>query len=386
LSRPPREESEAISREPLRSPSSKGIAMYVRKTKSGKYQVTVNHRGQVRTATAPTRAEAIQKGADLVVDLGGNPGRLADHITVAVVLADHATANTERWSPQYAADFARITARLPAEFLEQRASNVTASDIAALYTRLARTGTSPHRLQRLHGFLSGAFRRAAVHGWVRLNPATGVTPTPPAPADLVVPTSSQVAALVAAAPPGPQRMFMRLAAITGARRGELVGLQWDDVDAARCEVTIRRARSLDGTGRPFTSVGKTGRRGHRVLALDPATVAMLIVERDRQHELAEANLMDPPVWLFSHDGGSTPWPPDYGTEVFNTARTAAKIAGVRLHDLRHHVATSMLQDGESPIDVAGQLGDTVQTVLRTYAHFLPGRGRDAALRRAAALG
>lgn len=357
-----------------------------RKLPSGSWRVEVEHHGHRRSATAPTRTEAVQRAAELLVDLGGTLGRFNEHVTVAVVFSSHAAANTDRWSPQYATDFTRITSRLPAEFLEQHPAKVTAADISALYRRLATQGMSPHRLQRLHGFISGAFRRAAVHGWVRTNPATGVTPPPPAPADLVVPSEQQVAAIVNAAPVGPHRLFVRLAAITGARRGELVGLQWSDLDVARAEIVIRRARSLDGTGRPFTSTGKTGRRGHRVLAIDPATVAMAAVEQARQDALAEANRLDPPVWVFSHDGGVTPWPPDYGTEVFTAARSAAGVTGVRLHDFRHHVATTMLQAGESPIDVAGQLGDTVPTVLRTYAHYLPGRGRDAALRRAAALG
>ena len=360
--------------------------MYVRKTKSGKYQVTVNHGGAVRTATAATRTEVIQKGAELLVDLGGNTAGFADQVTVAVVLADHAASNADRWSPQYAVDFTRICKNLPDPFLEQLASRVGAADIAALYARLGRAGMSAHRLQRLHGFLSGAFRRAAIHGWVRTNPATGVTPTPPPPADLAVPLAAQVAQIVAAAPEGPPRLFLRLAAITGARRGELVGLQWGDVAVDRAELVIRRARSVDGTGRAFTGPGKTGRRGHRVLALDPATIAMLAVEQARQHLLAVEHALPAPVWMFSHDGGATPWTPDYGTEVHTHARTAAGISRVRLHDFRHHVATTMLQDGESPIDVAGQLGDTVPTVLRTYAHYLPGRGRDAALRRASLLG
>lgn len=149
---------------------------------------------------------------------------------------------------------------------------------------------------------------------------------------------------------------------------------------------IRRARSVDGTGRAFTGPGKTGRRGHRVLTLDPTTIARLAVEQARQHLLAGEHARPAPVWMFSHDGGATPWTPGYGTEVHTTARAAAEIIRVRLHDFRHHVATTMLQDGESPIDVAGQLGYTLPTVLRTYARYLPGRDCDAALRRASLLG
>lgn len=360
--------------------------MYLRRMPSGNWQVQVEHRGMIRRTSAPTKTEAVQKGAELLVELGSTPASMAAQATVAVVLAEHRARNVERWSAQYAADFDRITRRLPVDMLDRVAAGVHPADIDALYRRLAGDGMSPHRLQRLHGFLSGAFRRAATNGWIRTSPCTRVTPPTATLPDLVIPTQAQVAAIIAAAPEGSRRLFIRTAAITGARRGELVGLQWDDLSVQREEIVIRRAQSRGAKGDAYTGPGKTGRRGHRVLTLDPVTVAGLHALHLEQRTQAATNRLTSPVWVFSLDAGCTPWHPDLGTDVFNRARTRANVHGVRLHDLRHYVATTMLQDGETPIDVANQLGDTVATVLRTYAHYLPGRGRDAALRRAAALG
>lgn len=362
--------------------------MYLRRMPSGNWQVQVEHRGQIRRTSAPTRTEAVQLGAELLVDLGSSPSQVAGLATVAVVLAEHRARSVDGWSAQYAADFDRIVARLPADLLERPAGSVHPVDVDALYRRLQRDGMSPHRLQRLHGFLSGAFRRATVNGWIRTSPCTRVTPPTAALPDLVVPTAEEVAAIIAAAPEGTRRLFVRVAAITGARRGELVGLQWGDLSVDREEVVIRRAQSRGAKGEAYTGPGKTGRRGHRVLTLDPVTVAGLHAVHIEQRALATSNRLPSPVWMFSLDAGATPWHPDLGTDVFSTARATAPGVRpkIRLHDLRHYVATSMLQDGETPIDVANQLGDTVATVLRTYAHYLPGRGRDAALRRAAALG
>jgi integrase len=360
--------------------------MHLRKLPSGNWQVIVQHDGRKLTATAPSRADAVRAGANMLVDLGDTPRGTQPHVSVRVVIDEHIDVNRPRWSAQYTTDCTRVTALVGDELLERRASTVQSADIAALYRRLARAGISTHRLQRLHGLLSGAFRRAVTNGWVRSNPCTGVTPDMPTPARLTIPTAAQVAEIVAAAPEGPRRLFLRVAAITGARRGELVAIQWDDINPARCELVIRRARSVDGTGVPYTHDGKTGRRGHRVLTLDPGTIELLDTHRTVQAVQAELHELPTPVWVFSIDAGVTPWPPDMGTSTFSAARDAAKIPGVRLHDLRHYVATSMLQDGETPIDVANQLGDTIQTVLRTYAHFMPGRGADAARRRAATLG
>lgn len=361
------------------------LFMYLRRLPSGSWQVTVQSAGRKHTATAATRSDAVRAGANLLVDLGDTPTPTM-HVTVRAVIAEHIDANRTRWSPQYTADCGRVTALIADDLLDRRASTIQPADVAALYRRLSRAGTSAHRLQRLHGLLSGAFRRAVTNGWVRTNPCTGVTPDMPAQARLTVPTAAQVAAIVAAAPEGPRRLFLRLAAITGARRGELVAIQWDDINPTRHELVIRRARSVDGTGVPYTHDGKTGRRGHRVLTVDPKTIGHLEQHRTVQAALAADKLLPAPIWVFSIDAGHTPWPPDMGSTLFANARLTANIPGVRLHDLRHYVATSMLQDGETPIDVANQLGDTIQTVLRTYAHFMPGRGADAALRRAASLG
>lgn len=360
--------------------------MYLRQMRSGNWQVVVEHRGIVRRSSAPTKSEAIQKGAQLLVEIGGNPTSLASMATVAVVLSEHRSRKETTWSAQYLADFDRLVDRLPGEFLDRPAVSIHPVDIDALYRRLRTEGLSEHRIQRLHGFLSGAFRRAARLGWIRSSPCVDMNPPIPAAPDITVPTSEQLAALIRCAPEGLPRTFVRVAAITGARRGELVGMQWADFDARSHEVVIRRAITRDRTGRATVGPGKSGRRGHRVLALDPVTCHLLVDHHADQKRRAAAHRLPSPVWIFSADAGATPWHPDIGTDVFDAARSAAKVAGVRLHDLRHHVATSMLEDGETPMDVANQLGDRVETVLRTYAHYLPGRGRDATLRRAAALG
>jgi integrase len=64
-----------------------------------------------------------------------------------------------------------------------------------------------------------------------------------------------------------------LAAGTGMRRGEVLGLRWADVDLDRARVAVRRTLVLAG-GRVVTSEPKTA-RGRRSIAIDPRTVAAL---------------------------------------------------------------------------------------------------------------
>ena len=76
--------------------------------------------------------------------------------------------------------------------------------------------------------------------------------------------------------------------------------------------------------------------------------------------------------------GSRPWRPDVVTNRFAKLRHRLDLDGVRLHDLRHFVATRMLAQGADVRTVAGRLGHADATTTRVYSHFLPERDREAA--------
>lgn len=358
--------------------------MYVRKLPSGQYQVLVKHAGRRASATADTRAEAVQLGAELTLKLGGRPSD--SRARVADLLDAHLTDVEAEWSPTTLDDARRVVKLLPAAFLERRVRDVTPAVIAGLYRQLTAAGVSPHRLRRVRMVLNGAWRRAISYEWATSNPCRDV-PLPKVSKPEVAPPSHEQVRAVLDECSGAVQLFVRLAVVTGARRGELVGLQWSDVDVDRAELVIRRAL-VQVKGKPPTArTTKTGSKGYRVLALDLPTVAQLRRQRTEQAERALANGLPSPVWLFSHDAGLHPWRPDYVTREFNRAKARASVEGVRLHDLRHYVAVTMLVDGEAPADVAGQLGHaSVATTLSTYWRHLPGRNRDATDRRAARLG
>jgi integrase len=77
--------------------------------------------------------------------------------------------------------------------------------------------------------------------------------------------------------------------------------------------------------------------------------------------------------------GSASWFPDSASRRFRRLCEAADINGVRLHDLRHYVATRLLSDGVDVRTVAGRLGHrNAATTLNVYAHFLAQTDRAAA--------
>jgi integrase len=358
--------------------------MHIRQLPSGRYQVLVKHNGRRASGSARTLGEARQLGAELVLILGGRP---ADAKTsVAELLAGHMADVEPEWSPTTYADAQRVVKRLPDTFTARRVQEVSPAIIAGLYRQLRAEGWSAHRLRRLRMVLNGGWKRAIAYEWATTNPCRDVT-IPKADKPEVAPPSDEQVRAVLAKCGGAVQLFVRLAVVTGSRRGELVALTWDDVDLERAELVIRRALVQVAGQPPVERSTKTGSKGFRVLTLDLPTVAALRRHRSAQVELALASGLPSPVWLFSHDAGLSPWRPDYISRAFGTARDAAGVTGVRLHDLRHYVAVTMLQDGESPADVAGQLGHaSVATTTSTYWRHMPGRNRDATDRRAARLG
>lgn len=104
-----------------------------------------------------------------------------------------------------------------------------------------------------------------------------------------------------------------LAAMTGMRRGEVLGLRWDDIDLGAATLSIRR--SVSCTGYQVHTTPTTTRTSRRAIDLDPHTAAVL---RDWQHhQLVELGNVAPdgtvftrpdghPVHPHSHDRGSGP--------------------------------------------------------------------------------
>lgn len=356
--------------------------MHLRQLDSGNWRVIAKHSGKQRTGTASTRVAAQILGARLLSDLGG--GVSSTSATAGDLLATYVAMRRARWSPGYHADVVAVIERLPTSFLDRQAAAVRPSTLDDLYVQLERRGWTAHRLRRLHEILSAAWSEARRRDVLVGEPAADVPKPTARRHELAIPSDEQVAAILGVVD-GLDRLALLLAATLGIRRGEIVALQWRDVDTAIGSVTIRRALRYAQISGVVEGDTKTGYSGHRVLALPPETTQLLAAWRARQSELAERAGVEC-RWVFSDDAGARPWRPDRLTHVFAKARKAAGVNGVRLHDLRHYVAVSMLQDGEPLSDVAGQLGHTSQqTTATVYAHFLPGRGRDSVNRRAARL-
>jgi len=356
--------------------------VHVDRLPSGSWRVRVSVNGRRAAAVRRTRREAEMAGGELLAGLGGT---ITAGSTLRELLDVHLAGNG--YAPTTRARFEWATTYLPDSLLRRPVWQVTPAMLDQAYAAVTAAGGSAHAIKAAHTLLSSAFSRAVRWEWLTRNPAAAASPPAEPRREIEPPADDDVARAVNAAG-GELAAFLMLAATTGARRGELVGLQWRDLElephAVAGEpvagaVTIRRGVVYTPTSGVIVNEGKTRGRGHRVIALDEATVAALRAMRARRAEelLALGTGWRDGWFVFSHTAGESPWRPGYASDRWRKLRRELDLDRVRLHDMRHYMATVMLADGVSATTVAGRLGHTTAaTTLSRYAHFL--RASDAA--------
>lgn len=169
-----------------------------------------------------------------------------------------------------------------------------------------------------------------------------------------------------------------LLAMTGMRRGEALGLRWQDVDVANGRVSIVQTLVATDYETRF-STPKTD-RGRRTVALDRATLATLVEHRERQQ-------VERAMWgdaytdhglVLAKENGE-PLHPHGFSQSFRRHVKLAGLTAIRLHDLRHTYATLALQAGVHPKVVQERLGhSSIAITMDTYSHAIPALQESAA--------
>jgi integrase len=169
-----------------------------------------------------------------------------------------------------------------------------------------------------------------------------------------------------------------VAALTGMRRGEVLGLRWQDIDFETNRLAVRNTL-VSVAYEIVESTPKTHRA--RVIDIDPNTVERLKAHRERQKdERSEwGNDYKDDDRVFPREDGS-PLHPDGFTQRFELELKRAGLRRIRLHDLRHTHATIALRAGIPVKVISERLGhETPAFTLKQYAHVIPGMQAEAAI-------
>jgi len=263
-----------------------------------------------------------------------------------------------------------------------RLQALTGAHLNALYRELEegdeeKEGLSPASRRLTHAVLSRACRDAVRWGRVVRNPAAAADPPAAAESRATAWTAKELGRFLEHIAGDRLIALWRLAATTGMRRGELLGLTWFALDLDGS--TLRVDQQLVPTRGGVTFGPPKSKRSRRTIALDAETVEALKAHREAQllersfagdayvdHDLVFADELGRPIY------------PQRLTEAFTRERKAAGLLAGTLHILRHTHATLALTNGVPVHVVAARIGDRPETVLRVYAHLLPQSDVEAA--------
>ena len=258
---------------------------------------------------------------------------------------------------------------------------LTARHIQGVYADMLDRGLSATTVVQLHRILKQALSHAVKWGILTRNVADATTPPRIQRKQLEMWDVDTIHRFLDAARDSRYRDFYHLAILTGMRRSELTGLQWENVDLEAGAVrVVKTLQIIVGKGLQ-DGLPKTS-RSRRSIALSPATVNLLHEIRGHQIEqsLAAADAWQNTGYVFTQADGR-PRYPDEVTREFTRIVHDANLPHLTLHGLRHAHATLLLTAGEHPKVVSERLGHSnIAVTMDTYSHVLPGL-QEAAVRK-----
>jgi integrase len=256
-------------------------------------------------------------------------------------------------------------------------AKLTPDHVQAMLNQLEDAKLSHRSIRNVRAVLRAALNRALRFGYVTRNVATlvdvpGEVTFQPEPID-----EDQAKHLIAATKSHRFEVLFRFALGLGLRKGEILGLRWEDVDFAAATMKITGSLQRQ-RGKLERSATKTD-ASVRTIALPPTLLAMLHTHREQQEERrAVADRRTDSGLVFTSSVGTAIEPSDLSRAFKQVLKRTGLPERLRFHDLRHACATMLIVMGVHPRVVMEILGHSqIGTTMNIYAHVLPRVQRDA---------
>lgn len=339
-----------------------------------------------------TKAEAERSLRSVLARLDRGEFVTPSKLTMCDFLNDHwlpakqSTVRASTWNSYRATIQLHVVPHIGSAMLQQ----LTAADLNSLYAQLLTSGRrtrgteglSTATVRYIHRILRRALADAQRWDLVARNVADAADPPRQghAATEMRTWTAHQLRQFLDHMAEHRLHAAFVVAATTGMRRGELLGLRWQDVDLDAAMLSVRQQLVTLSYDLQFTEP-KTP-RARRTVDLDAETVRLLRRHRSRQSEErlrcgASYATLD---LVFAKEDG-TPLRPDNFSVVFQREVRKTGLPPIRLHDLRHTNATLSLQAGVPPKVISDRLGHaTVAFTMDVYAHAIPAMQAEAASR------
>ena len=278
-------------------------------------------------------------------------------------------------------------------FGHRTVDSITRQDVERLARGMLARGLAPKTVRNVTTFLSSVFSLAVDNGWATANPvAQAARPKRrrhrDSNPDIQFLTLDELEAVISAipdefvqaepmqarrgrsgpAPPPPRdvwgpvmRVLIRVAATSGLRQSEILGLRWSDLDWRTRRIRVRRP-FVHGE---FSSEGKSDLSTRRSVPMTDALHEELERWRLRTPYKAYDDL------VFAHPTKGTPLDRTKVSRYFQAACRRADVRVIRFHDLRHTFATTLAAAGVPLRAIQEFLGHSDLKTTQIYAHYAP---------------
>jgi integrase len=276
---------------------------------------------------------------------------------------------------------------------DKPAARITRDEIRELLAALVADGLSARNINKHRNLIGAIFNHGVRRGTGRHklaeNPVVGIEQRREAkPAALIYYTPEEIETIAQALTNGSHRdpqtnvrindeeraarqaedaqdaEAVRLAAYTGLRRGELIALQWNDIDFANHKITVSRAISANTISTP-----KSG--SYRDVPLSAQAAAALSRLKQRDSYTGPGDLV-----LCNRYGRRLNAPAL--TRRYNRARIVSGLRPLRWHDLRHTFGSLLVAAGIDTVSVKAAMGHSRITTTERYLHARPATQQAAA--------
>lgn len=253
------------------------------------------------------------------------------------------------------------------------------SQVQMFYSQLVNEKSlGPGRVGFLHTLLRSALEHAVTESLLAKNVCVGVKLPRLKKREQCVLTPAQAEHLLLSIQSDAMRMLILLAIVTGIRRGELLGLKWQDIDFKKRKMRIRRELVY------VPKIGLIEKNPKSEHSKREISLPLFVADALEKHQAnqQQARIEAGENWLehdlvFCRNGGHI-YPATLDRQFKRLLQAADLSLAMRLHDLRHSAVTILLQMGVPPHVVQEIAGHSnVNITLNVYGHVLPGQQESA---------
>ena len=235
----------------------------------------------------------------------------------------------------------------------------------------------PKTISHAYRLLFQTLQMAVESGTIIKSPCTNIRLPKGDKKEAVVYDEEQMKLLVEAAKGTEMEIVIDMELCFGLRRGELLGLQWQDIDWKKAQLHVIRTRVV-ADGKVIVKPPKTP-KSIRTLDIPDMLLQKLKAYKNEciANQLGRGKGFKEDNYIIVHPDGK-PIYPEYLTQLLTKLQKRAGLPHCRFHDLRHLCASIMVRQGVN-VKVAQQIlgHKDIHTTLNIYAHVMPSALKEA---------